>query len=66
MKIKTTIFIPELRRLAQAVLETWKNDYGDFIACRHCKQAGDTRVQHDTYCPVRLARKILRENQYEN
>lgn len=66
MKIKTSILIPHLRRMAHAVLETWKNEIegfnGDFIVCRHCEQAGEPRVQHDTDCPVRLARKILREH----
>lgn len=65
MKVKTTVDVFSLRRMAQAVLDTWKNDAGDFVSCHHCTEAGETRVQHDSDCPVRLARKILREHKYK-
>lgn len=65
MGTKTTIDVFSLRRMAQSILNTWKNYAGDFVVCNHCEQTGETRVQHDSDCPVRLARKILREHKYK-
>ena len=33
------------------------SDY--FVSCRHCGEAGNTRVFHADDCPVKIARKIL-------